>query len=94
MGSPSKATSTLDITLSIGAQLRDVEATPVLVPFLPAVYIPAKEIVFPITPASSSPSAIIQVHGISTVLTQLAVSRSSYHHAPTNLPKYSSTDYK
>ncbi|XP_046623224.1 nuclear pore membrane glycoprotein 210 [Neodiprion virginianus] len=71
LGSPSKTTSTLDISLKIGAQSREIVATPVVVPYLPAIYVPVTEIIFAVTPTSSTPSAIIQVHGIPTVLNQL-----------------------
>ncbi|XP_012259706.2 nuclear pore membrane glycoprotein 210 [Athalia rosae] len=73
MSSPSVVTSTLDISLIVGAHSREVYATSLLVPFLPGVYVPAKEIVFAITPSSSTPSAILQVHGTPKLLAQLTI---------------------
>lgn len=76
MGLPSVLSSTLESRLRINAISRDIEGTPVEVPYLPPMYIPTREIIFLSSLGQEVPTANLDIYGLPHVLEHIIVSMS------------------
>ncbi|XP_001601346.4 nuclear pore membrane glycoprotein 210 [Nasonia vitripennis] len=73
MGLPSVLSSTLETRIRINALSRDLEGTPIEIPYLPPMYIPTREIVFLSSLGQEVPTAMLDIYGLPHVLEHIII---------------------
>lgn len=85
MGLPSILSSTLETRLRINALSRDLEGSPIEVPYLPPMYIPTREIIFLSSLGQDVPVANLDIYGLPYVLEHIIVSIIHFIYIPLSL---------